>query len=398
MGKKAKRPIKVLHAPLNYANQAYVLSQALRARGIDSHLLRYQWEANTAVRFYHEEDRVAEISRQDWFGDLLRNVQHVAGEGFDIVHFWNRTLLWRGPSDFFNAMDLPFIRLAGARLVYRFTGYELRRKSLEIEVNPFTPYRYGYESAFNEDDQKRYLDTLAPYVDTFVVQDPEMQTYCPQARIIPRALDLEQFSVAEPVRNERPFVVHAPSRQQLKGSEFVVKAVNLLKEEGLDFDFLLIENMPNAEALAQYRRADIVIDQLLVGWYGVLSMEAMAMGKTVIVYIRDDLKGYFHDGMPLVNANPETITPALRQAIKDGELRREIGRRARRFVEEVHDSRGVARSAAKLYKKILQDSCLADDSGLQLPTRKFGQFCKNAGGRWSGEQSPTKIQRAKGYL
>ena len=292
MGKKAKRPLKVLHAPLNFANQAYVLSQALRARGVDSHLLRYQWQANTTRLFYQEEDRIADISRDDWFGDLLRNVQQIAGEGFDIVHFWNRTLLWRRPDDFFNAMDLPFIRLAGPRIAYRFTGYELRRKSLELEVNPFTPYRYGYESAFKEDDQKRYLDYVAPYVDVFVVQDPEMQTYCSQAHIIPRALDLAQFPVPEPRRKERPLVVHAPSRRQLKGSEFVIKAVETLKDEGIDFDFLLIENIPNAEAIEQYRRADIVIDQLLVGWYGVLSMEAMAMEKTVIAYIREDLTDY----------------------------------------------------------------------------------------------------------
>src|SRR5207249_2754866 len=131
-------------------------------------------------------------------------------------------------------------------------------------------------------------------------------------------------------------------------------AVEVLKDEGLAFDFQLIERMPNSEALECYRRADIVIDQLLIGWYGVLSMEAMAMGKTVIVYIRDDLVGYFRDGLPLVNANPDTITSALRAAIKDRELRREVGLRARTFVEEVHDSRVVARAAAKMYQKILK--------------------------------------------
>ena len=369
MGKKAKRPLKVLQAPLDHANQAYVLSQALRARGVDSHLLRYQWESNpTATKFRYEEDRVAEISRDDWFGDLLRNVQEVAAEGFDIIHFWDRTLLWRRRNDFFNAMDLPFLRLAGARFAYRFTGYELRRRSLELDINPFTPYRYGFENRFDEDDQKRYFDSLAPYVDAFVVQDPEVQTYFPEARIIPRALDLAQFPVPEPARNKRPLVVHAPSEGKLKGSEFVIKAADVLKEEGLDFDFVLIENMPKTEALELCRRADIVIDQLLVGWYGMLSIEALAMGKTVIAYIRDDLTGYFRDGMPLVNANPQSIGTALREVVKDGELRRELGRRARAFVEEVHDSRVVARSAAKLYKKMLKApaSRRLPDFGYQL--------------------------------
>ena len=365
---KAKRPIKVLHAPLNFANQALVLSRALAARGLSSTLLRYQFEGNTAVRFHDADDRVAEISRQDWLGDMLRNVQTIAAEGYDIVHFWNRTLLWRRPGDVFNAMDLPFIKLAGPRIAYRFTGYDLRRKSLEMQLNPYSPYRYGYVSSFDDDDQKRYLASIGCYVDQFIVQDAEMQSYCPEARIIPRALDLTEFPIAEPIPNPRPLVIHAPSRRALKGTEFVLQAIDALKEEGLDFDFQLIENLSNTEALERYRQCDIVVDQLLVGWYGVLSMEAMALGKTAIAYIRDDLTGYFRDGMPLLNANPDTIKGVLRTAIKDRELREETGRRGRAFVEEVHDSRVVARSAARLYKKMLATKVSArrPDFGYQL--------------------------------
>ena len=36
--KNKKRSIKVIHAPLNYAGQAYALSQALRTVGVDSRL------------------------------------------------------------------------------------------------------------------------------------------------------------------------------------------------------------------------------------------------------------------------------------------------------------------------------------------------------------------------
>ena len=223
--------------------------------------------------------------------------------------------------------------------------------------------------------------------DTWIIWPPTLthswckilrcRAYCPQARIIPRALDLEQFPVPEPAPNKRPLVVHAPSRRSLKGSEFVIKAVDALKEEGLDFDFLVIEDMPNAEALEHYRRADIIIDQLLMGWYGVLSMEAMAMGKTVIVYIRDDLTELFRERHAVGHRKSGNDHDSASQTIKDGELRREIAHRARAFVEEVHDSRVVARSAAKLYKKILKAPALADGAGLQLPNRKFSQFCKN---------------------
>jgi hypothetical protein len=151
----------------------------------------------------------------------------------------------------------------------------------------------------------------------------------------------------------RPLVVHAPSNRDVKGSEFIVRAVEILKEENRDFDFVLIENMPNSEALDHYRRADIIIDQLMIGWYGVLAMEGMALGKAVVAYISPDLIGHFGGRMPLLNANPDTITSVLRDAVGDAEMRREFGRRGRAFVEEVHDSCAVARAAVQMYEDIL---------------------------------------------
>jgi glycosyltransferase involved in cell wall biosynthesis len=364
-----RKQIRVLHAPLNFANQAYVLSEALRREGVDSSLATYKWgEAADTLAF--DADNIIPISFKNWLGDEFAVVDRVSKSGYDIVHFWNRTLVYHGSGDnFFNGLDLPYLRMAGLRTAYRFTGYELRRKSLELELNPFSPFRYGFESRFQEKAQKKYLDYIGPYIDAFIVQDPEMQSYLPGARIIPRALNLDQFPFEEPAARKRPLVVHAPVNRLVKGSEFVIKAVEQLKGEGLDFDFQLIEEMSHAQALEWYRRSDILVDQLLIGWYGVVAIEAMAMGKTVIAYIRDDLKGFFRGGMPLVTANPETITAALRKVIKDAELRREISRRGRAFVEEMHDCRAVARSLATLYREILElpaDSAQIPDFAYQI--------------------------------
>ncbi len=50
--------------------------------------------------------------------------------------------------------------------------------------------------------------------------------------------------------------------------------------------FEIIENKPNKEAIEIYKKADIVIDQVLVGWYGAFAVEVMKMGKPVAVFIR----------------------------------------------------------------------------------------------------------------
>ncbi len=391
MANRTMRQIRVLHAPLNFANQAYVLSQALRREGIDLSVATYQWGGGTNI-FEFAADTTIPISFTNWLGDEFEALGNVLNGGYDIVHLWNRSLVYHGGGDdFFSGLDLPYLRAAGSRIVYRFTGYELRRRSEELELNPFSPFRYGFQSRHREERQKRYLDFVAAYVDGFIVQDPEMQSYLPQARIVPRAVNLDQFPLAEPATAAtRPLVVHAPTDRLLKGTDFVLQAAEALKSEGLEFEFQLVEKMPHAQAVEWYRRADIVIDQLLIGWYGMVAIEAMAMGKTVIAYIRDDLKSFFRRGMPLLAANPETITAVLREAIRSSELRREMAGKGRAFVEEVHDCRVVAGSLAGLYREILgapaapvrtpdlahQIACADDVVGRLADRRRFVNFVR----------------------
>ena len=77
-------------------------------------------------------------------------------------------------------------------------------------------------------------------------------------------------------------MLHAPSRRIVKGTKYILDAVEELKSEGLKFDFKMVEGMKNSDAKELYRTADIVVDQLRIGWYGVLAVEAMALGKPVI--------------------------------------------------------------------------------------------------------------------
>lgn len=138
------------------------------------------------------------------------------------------------------------------------------------------------------------LKTLSTYIDHAIVPDlellPYIEPYYKKIHIVPRVIDASQFTPQYPSPQSLPLIVHAPSQRELKGTEFLVAVVKRLKREGYKFEFRLIEKLPHAEAMKQYRRATIVVDQLLIGSYGNLSMEAMAMGKPAICFIRDDLR------------------------------------------------------------------------------------------------------------
>jgi len=130
-----------------------------------------------------------------------------------------------------------------------------------------------------------------------------------------------------------------------------------LKKEGHAIRFILVENMSNDKAKDIYKKADILIDQLLAGWYGGLAVELMALGKPVIAYIRkEDLKfipTQMKDELPVINATPQTIYAILKKyiTINKNDLVL-IGKKSRQFVERWHDPIKIAQQLKKDYLKI----------------------------------------------
>jgi lipid A disaccharide synthetase len=152
----------------------------------------------------------------------------------------------------------------------------------------------------------------------------------------------------------RPLVVHTPSNAEVKGTPFVLKAVEALQSEGLAFDFELVQNVPHDEARAWMCKADIVVDQLLIGATGVVTLEAWALGKPVVVYLREDLFRPFYgtSDLPVANANPDTIEAVLRNLIKDFAWRRHLAETGRRTAETHHDIEQVIDQFIALYETV----------------------------------------------
>ena len=101
------------------------------------------------------------------------------------------------------------------------------------------------------------------------------------------ALTLRGPSVVPPKTTGPITILHAPTDPAKKGTRFVVDAVARLQRHH-PIRFVQVSNLPHAEALKLYPQADLVIDQLLAGWYGGFAVELMAMGKPVACYIRDE--------------------------------------------------------------------------------------------------------------
>jgi glycosyltransferase involved in cell wall biosynthesis len=159
----------------------------------------------------------------------------------------------------------------------------------------------------------------------------------PDAHVVPPGLDLRQYAPAATEDHPRPVVLHAPSSRHRKGTEHVIAAC-----EGLDVELDIVEGLRHDEARRHYERADIVVDQLNAGWYGIFALEAMALAKPVLSYLRDEAVQETERAagvrVPIVRVTKETLRDRIAGLAASPEERRRVGASSRAYVEQVHDA------------------------------------------------------------
>lgn len=147
--------------------------------------------------------------------------------------------------------------------------------------------------------------------------------------------------------NKIPVILHAPSNFGYKGTKFLLDAIEILKNE-YAFSFRLVQNVAVNELYKEISNADIVVDQLIQGWYGLLPLEAMMYEKPVICYLRDDLLKSIPGDCPIINANPETIYSVLKKMLDNRSTWLETGKKGKDFVIKYHDGKLVAKHYSEL--------------------------------------------------
>jgi hypothetical protein len=173
------------------------------------------------------------------------------------------------------------------------------------------------------------------------------------------SVDLGEWRPTVAANTQGPLrIVHAPSSRGVKGTRYLVEAVEHLRSNGLAIELLLVENMSRGAARALYERADLAVDQLLAGWYGGFAVEAMALGKPVVAYIREPdlafLPPAMREELPVINANPGTIAAVLAEIAKKGRaFLATAGAQARAYVQRWHNPATVAAALLADYRAAL---------------------------------------------
>jgi glycosyltransferase involved in cell wall biosynthesis len=176
------------------------------------------------------------------------------------------------------------------------------------------------------------------------------------------SIDTERWTPTERKGNNEDAklrILHAPNHLMIKGTEALIAAIDLLKNEGLHLELNLLRGVPNDEIRKAMEDADLVADQFVIGWYAMFAIEAMAMGKPVLCYLREDLVELYvkaglvtEDEIPLINTDLREIAAKIRWAYYNREELRAIGKKGREFVQKHHSIEHVGRVFAEILNEI----------------------------------------------
>lgn len=154
-------------------------------------------------------------------------------------------------------------------------------------------------------------------------------------------------------------VLHTPNHRGYKGTEFLVHAVEALKQEGLDVELVLLEGVSNDRVRDWMQKVDILAEQFIFTGYALSAVEGMASGLPVIANLEDEhytrvFRRYaFLDECPILSATPETLKDRLRVLITQPRLREELGRAGRAYAEKYCSYETSQYLFGSVYDKIL---------------------------------------------
>lgn len=354
--------LRILHAPRNDAAIGTGLAIGEAELGHRPRVLTYYRQFTR-----YPGEQCLDLGGRSRFGQLIGHLQAFLANrtGYDVYNFGGGATFLHYPRRGLNLLDLPFID-RDAIVVFTFTGSDARsligsgsaflQRAMAESVGGSLPRR---SLRRREAARRRSIDKAARRADHFFAVNPDLLRGLPEgASFLPYPLaDFDRLGEHRHrfFRDDKVHIAHAPTRRALKGTKFVLEAIEHLEPElGDRFSFTLLEGLPHDEALQRYREADLFVDQLLIGWYGMVATEVMRMGIPVVAFIDDDhlhaIPSTMSAQLPVIRADPSNLAEMLRGLILERDQLPEVGRRCRAFVESWHDPLVVARQAVAHYR------------------------------------------------
>lgn len=338
--------IRLFIAPVNYAGQGHQWARAVVAN-IDG-ASAVNMVCRIGSDFRHPADNVVPLGYYAASKRWQRMQRDAVTAGFTHVMIESEKQPFGAVLDETVQGQARRLQAHGVSVMMLCHGSDIRLPSRHITNNPGSPFLDSLAAVSPVLERiaagnRKLLDELGLPV---FVSTPDLLLDVPYATWLPVVVDPNLWrSDVSPFTREIPVVAHAPSSGSVKGSEVIDPLLRRLDAEGA-IAYRRVEALPFEEMPQLYRDADIVIDQLRLGDYGVSACEAMAAGRIVVGHVSERSRSYVKTTtgreLPIVEATVDDLEAVLRQIVADRERSRARAKDGVEFVSEVHDGRLAA--------------------------------------------------------
>jgi len=316
-----------------------------------------------AARFGIDTDYLLKFSRRPIIS-FFQRIQYFLKilPRYDIWHF-NYTKTF-----FFYPLNLLILKLCGKKIVHTFRGSDARTHldylpSKKIINNPQYHWPEWYRGVVNQSWWLKFKIKLRMRIfcwlsDKIVLTGPFLvPSVANFSKIIPYARNISQIPPANDSKklHQKLIILHVPSIPKMKGTIEVDRIFKILAKKYPQHEFKILGNIPHQELIKEMSLADIIIDQLLMGWYGGQAVEAMALGKTVMSFINPTYLELVPFGreIPIFNTNFWNFKNDLEILINSPDLCQKLSEEGRKFVRKYHAAEKIADQYLEIYQKVV---------------------------------------------
>ncbi len=349
---KSNRIMRVLHLPVNTASIPSHTVRGLCKIGIDARGLVYG------------SSRIQSFERLKVIGSNAKPARYSIAWFLWVYNFFRWTM-WADVIHWYCGasallpfdLDILFLRLLRKSCIVEWLGSDIRISEIEIKDNPYfrsiVSNLPGYgraEKSYKKQTEfakAGFVSIVSVGMLRYIKPDTFQKIF-----IVPQRLVLSDYQPVYPDPNKiKPILVHSPSNPVIKGTQRLINVIEKLQKK-YEFDFKLVSGIPREENLKIIQKADIYLDQFIIGDYGMAALEAMALGKPVLCYIKPSIIEQYPADFPVVNANLDNLESVLEPLINDGKLRNKIGKLGRKYVEKYHDAEKIAKQLVRIYNEL----------------------------------------------
>lgn len=342
------------------------LAQGERTLGLQSDVLVLldSWLQYPADKVIFKSYQKLLMSNIFGLGILIKEIYRMRNH-YDVFHFNFGTSLidlWRVGLPL---LDLPFYKKKG-KIVVTYNGCDARQKYKTIQRVSLSAchnddcYNGRCNSGTGDKVRQRKIAKFDQYADAIFAVNPDLIYFLPKrTQFLPYAIANWAEIETLPYKgvNRKLKIVHSPTNRVAKGSDTILRSLDLLKKRyGDRMEVILVENLPQAKARQVYAEADLAIDQILIGWYGGFAVEMMKMGKPVMSFIREEDLKFIPEKMAqecrqaIIHVDPGNLYEKLCFLLENPSVLKKYREAALEYVYRWHDPVYVAGITKTVYE------------------------------------------------